>query len=751
MMKPSIGLFNYCRVAVLLGASFSSAGQGATPVPELPSLSWERRSDWISVKDHGAIGDGKADDTVAIQKAFDKLKWGATIYFPAGAYRVTDTLFIRNTQKSKEPMHAIQLVGHGRDTRLVWGGKAGQVMLETDGTGYSRMVGIDFDGGGKSSIGYYQMAMTAFPTVLRFQHCAYRNFTMAGVYAEPRLDKFAFPETSFENCLFQKCAIGVSFTWFNDYDIIFDGCEFRQCGIGIECVHGNYYVRNTHFEESRQADIISKPEHACSVRRTTSLNSNMFVEHANIVAPLGLENCVVSGWKNPVGAVSMAGAPGMMFDCVFSNPPTGATQAVAIPEGFRLVHSQNKTPRGVRLFSKRQGRLPGVVEVPAGERKRRELSARQQFLKSEVKIPGKVFDAVRDFGAVADSVTDATAAIQNAIDAARKHGRGAIAYLPAGHYVVKKTLRLSGNNYYFGGAGLLATHLLWQGDENGVTILVENHENVTIEHMDMKKASGIDILQQGSDKSTFVTYDGLFVSRKNDPPYPGGIRLEGLTESETVLMPCVVGTIRCVDSARADILVPISYYGTLIVEGKDKRRTGLTGILARFSGGTRNVIVRDNHSLVMSDYYSENSANIFQFDGSTGDPEGRITIQGAKVHLNPEKATHSIAVNDYKGQIFMGFTQFNKSDSGKILLQGTRAVDLFILSSCFYAVSLEVTRQPAANLYFLGSLGKGKDLEAVDQVQDSTPTQKVKDVSKALDDMRRLGELDLKMNHPRVK
>jgi Pectate lyase superfamily protein len=746
MMKFFTRLFSLCLIA-----SFCFAAQGATPVPELPVLNWEQRSDWISIKDHGAVGDGKADDTAAIQKAFDKLKWGATIYFPAGTYRVTNTLFIRNTRKNKTPMHAIQLIGHGRDTKIVWDGKAGIPMLHTDGTGYSRIVGIDFDGRGKATSGYYQMAMTAFPTVLRFQHCAYRGFTQAGVYAVPKKDKFAFPETSFENCLFEKCAIGVSFTWFNDYDIIFDGCEFRQCGIGIECKHGNYYVRNTHFEGSTVADIDSRPEHACSVRRTTSLNSNMFVKHSNIVAPLGLENCVVSGWKNPGGAVSMAGAPGMMFDNVFTNPPAGAKQAVDIHQGFRLVHSQNKTPKGVRLFSKRRAGLPGAVEIPAGERKRRELSATQQFLKSEVKIPGKVFDAVRDFGAVGDSVTDSTAAIQKAIDAARKHGKGAIAYLQPGKYVVKKTLRVSGKDYYFGGAGLLATHLLWQGKANGVTIQVESPDNVTIEHMDMKKTSGVDILQKGSDKKTFVTYDGLFLSRKNDPPYPGGFRFEGLTENDTVLIPCFVGTIRCVDSARAEILVPTSYYGTVIVEGKDKRRTGLTGFLARFSGGTRNVIVRDNHNLVMSDFYSESSGNIFQFEGSAGDPEGRITIQGAKIHLRPSKATHSIEVNDYKGQIFMGFNQFNKADSGKMLFTGKRPADLFILSSCFYAVPLQVTKKSPLNLYFLGSLGKGKDLNAVNQVKDSTPKKKVKDISKAFDDLRRLGELDLKLNHPRVK
>src|SRR5690242_1518904 len=59
----------------------------AKALPQIPALNWEPRSDWASVKDFGAKGDGKTDDTAAIQKAFDGFKEGATIYLPAGTYR----------------------------------------------------------------------------------------------------------------------------------------------------------------------------------------------------------------------------------------------------------------------------------------------------------------------------------------------------------------------------------------------------------------------------------------------------------------------------------------------------------------------------------------------------------------------------------------------------------------------------------------------------------------------------------------
>uniref|UniRef100_UPI00404B00AA glycosyl hydrolase family 28-related protein n=2 Tax=Flavobacterium sp. TaxID=239 RepID=UPI00404B00AA len=53
-------------------------------IPDLPSM-----DTWINVKDFGAIGDGKTDDTKAIKEAIAKHK---TIYLPTGWYRVSETI-----------------------------------------------------------------------------------------------------------------------------------------------------------------------------------------------------------------------------------------------------------------------------------------------------------------------------------------------------------------------------------------------------------------------------------------------------------------------------------------------------------------------------------------------------------------------------------------------------------------------------------------------------------------------------------
>lgn len=66
----------------------------------------DKLQEYVSVKDFGAVGDGVTDDTAAIQAAFDSIGTvtagahqdispkGMTLYFPAGRYLVTSTLFM---------------------------------------------------------------------------------------------------------------------------------------------------------------------------------------------------------------------------------------------------------------------------------------------------------------------------------------------------------------------------------------------------------------------------------------------------------------------------------------------------------------------------------------------------------------------------------------------------------------------------------------------------------------------------------
>lgn len=80
--------------------SFTQLGAGAVARTVATKL-----ADIISVKDFGAVGDGTADDTAAIQAAIDysqtrvisTFQSGATVFFPAGTYKVTASLVVSSS------------------------------------------------------------------------------------------------------------------------------------------------------------------------------------------------------------------------------------------------------------------------------------------------------------------------------------------------------------------------------------------------------------------------------------------------------------------------------------------------------------------------------------------------------------------------------------------------------------------------------------------------------------------------------
>ena len=745
---------------VLAGSCMSTCSVTAAEnrSPDIPALAWTQRSDWVNVRRFGARGDGKFDDTIAIQKAFDTVRSGSSIYIPPGVYRVTKTLRIVG------PAIGVTVIGHGRDTTLVWRGQKGGALLTDDGLAVSRFVGVQFDGRGVAAAGFLHESHRRFETEVRHQHLAFRNFTDAGLLAAPR-DKYALAETEFKNCLFESCRRGVAFVSFNDYNYTFDGCEFRRCKIAIECRHGNFYARNCHFDRSGEVDIHSGPEHASSVRRCTSVGSRAFIRHVNPVSPLTIQDCRVAKWTGAAGAVILSGAPVVMFDCAFSGGPAGKSPVRINRTAQRLIVSGNRTDGDRDVI--RPGHKGRLYVIPAGKRKGSLRSAGRRFLKNRATVPTRVFDARADFGAKGDGRVDDTIALQKAIDAARKHGRGAIAYFPTGLYAIHRTLRITGKDYAVGGSGF-QTRLRWKGAEGGTMIEVRDPLNVTLENLAVgnhdsgKMNNGIDILQVGSGRPSRMTYDGVFVyGMYQRKPLVKGLHFRGLGEKSVVVAPHVQGNLRFIDSAAATFLFNCSYEGSVVVEGKDRvRRGGMLGFQTRLSTlTTHGLYVSDNHSVVMSDFYVEQADDGFVFSGGPGDVPGRVTIQGAKVDFtrnNKSREGTVLDIRGYGGEVFFGPNQFYASlPRVPVVHKGSAKVDVFLWGNCFYKTHLETSKGPGLKLHLAGN--EGVAVNAADKVlshenradDNMSPAELIR-LAPALDDLRRLGALDLKINHSEV-
>ena len=76
-----------------IGTVYEATALSAMPAPLPPAMpALPPTSDWVNVHTLGVAGDGKTNDTAAIQKAIDQHR---VLYFPSGIYIVTDTLTLK--------------------------------------------------------------------------------------------------------------------------------------------------------------------------------------------------------------------------------------------------------------------------------------------------------------------------------------------------------------------------------------------------------------------------------------------------------------------------------------------------------------------------------------------------------------------------------------------------------------------------------------------------------------------------------
>lgn len=709
-------------------------GTSVLAAPDIPRLDWQERSDWINVKADvtpAAVGDGQADDTAALQAALDRGGPTKAVYLPPGRYRITQTLVFNG------PAVGCLVVGHGRDTQLVWDGPEGGRMFRSNGVAYSRYVGLSWDGRGKAAVGFDHAAQPRFETEVRHQHEAFRNFTGFGIRVGHE-QKIASAEILYSNCLFENCGVGLGFLTFNDYDNTIDRCEFRDCGIGVFDHKGNFYARNCHFENSLQADFSIGSEHGSSIRRCTSVGSRRFVEERGTIAPLTIQDCHVAAWTDPEGAVFLNGSPVLMFDCSFLNPPSDRPPVQLVNAAQKLFVSNNRPDPVERLIQLTPEAR--IYVIPPGRRGGVIASAEERFLRDTVAAPGQVFDAVQDFGARGDGQTDDTAALQATIDAARQAGQGAVAYLPTGHYLLSRTLTITGRDYSVEGSGFRCG-LVWRGPAGQPMIAVAGAQDVTLAHLAVGHPDfgptnhGADVLiTSPTQEPCRVVLDEVsaYGMYQKDPDRHG-IHFLRLPAGSLIDAVHVQGNLRITDSARATLLFRTSYEGTVTLEGPDPQRDGFVGFLTRLATQSKPTLhIRDNHSVVMSDFYNEQSDQHLVLEGAPGQPEGAVTIQGAKMHTFTQEPI--ITLRDYAGRVYYGQSQFYvEPKEPRFVATGTRPVRLILAGHFWYNTSPRFELGPAVQLTLLGNQ------EVPDAGADEGAMQAL---GETLDDLRRLGETD---------
>jgi hypothetical protein len=476
--------------------------------------------DWYDLKrDFGAVGDGKADDTVALQKALDsvgtpELKRSA-VWVPAGTYRITRTLV-------RTDVSGVFLIGEHPDSTVIrwdgpayggeervpafnsdaykaWDGRHPAEMLWFNGRN-SRFERLTFDGAGKAASG---LALKWHGTGEKSGQGPSHRISLADMVFKDMAIGFdgggklcwLDSEVLLQRCRFERCSqFGVGLHHFNSVDYWLWNCTFTDCAVGVSNEpkpHGGViHVYDSLFRGSTEADFTIYHAGFFGLRNNTSIGSKRFV-HAKNNGPNGASfhlqgNRVIDTIETDAVLVETLGNIHLMDNLFVSRPGTvgpvvrgGVSLATAPPwDAKSTAFVDGWAPMAMSLignaFSVAQPvQIHGqLVELDTRIASRDELLAAAPI----PAMPGVLPRHQRRVFGVA-SGADA-AAIQAAIDAAAQvaaadPGAWPVVHLPHGRYPLKQTvtipagarIQLAGDGCYTWGDGPRGTVLVWADEQ----------------------------------------------------------------------------------------------------------------------------------------------------------------------------------------------------------------------------------------------------------------------------------------------
>jgi hypothetical protein len=499
---------------------------------------------WRNVKaDYGAVGDGKADDTAAIQRAFDDLrlhKDSCVLYFPTGTYRITAT--VKTVRKAHQDCMGVTIIGEDPDwTTIRWDGPKGGIMVKYDAW-YSKIGRLTLDGAGRAGV-----ALAYGDAFSTYNETSDMVFQDAGVGMSMGTADNGQAENEVLRCAFRRCGRGLQTNNFNSMDIWAWYCRFENCDYGLYNGAGNFHAYRCLFSRSKKADIATVNLMVFSFVGNTSIGSQCFLDFAgghSWGSPTSITGNRIIDYTGDFAIRLGNGGPYLLVDNIVKSRPGTTKPAVVMTWGDQTLLGNTYT---VAQPIKENGRFTRLDE---------------KIVAAET-LADLAFQSIRDLGMLGISFTPpksnrkvfelpasaGAAAIQHAIDqAAKLTGQRAAVHLPKGNYKIDRTIVIPAKcdvQILGDGAAETATVLQWTGPGSGPIFRLRGPSRATLRDLSLSpgRASGI-VIEDCDQPGGRVLADQLNVSGRGPRDSGTGLLVAGVEQSD-VLLRCAQGGTFC--------------------------------------------------------------------------------------------------------------------------------------------------------------------------------------------------------------
>jgi len=226
-----------------------------------------------------------------------------------------------------------------------------------------------------------------------------------------------------------------------------------------------------------------------------------------------------------------------------------------------------------------------------------------------------------------------------------------------------------------------------------------------------------------------------------------------------VILPHVQGNLRFVNCGSATVLANCSYEGSVVRrrKGKSPRRPAGLQNPASHDCDAR-LYLRDNHNIVMSDFYVEQADNAIYLKATPEDPPSRHSHRSevSLIHSERSGKEQRAGYPPLWRRIFVGPYHFYQEPNACASSSKVRNRWTFL-----FGLQLGTERSLIRNWARRQTVGRRQRVlrhgpnadPAMEQMffQETAPDATLTQLNRALDDLRRLGEADLRLNHPRLR